>query len=391
MKMFIILLSSLLVCTLLAGSFSALAEDVYTAEMVERSLTAVGNTERLHRAIEKAQQGEEVSIVYLGGSITEGAAAKPQQTKCYAYLSAQLFAEKFMTDPAKLKYHNAGISGTPSLLGITRCEQDVLAYAPDIVFVEFAVNDGSDTESRWAYESLVRKLLESNTQPAVILVFTVLEGGYNGQGHMQPIGKHYDLGMISVKDAIWPEIQKGAMKWSDYSSDYAHPTTRGHAFIAELIGHYFDAAAQTPAEPYVVPENFKYGIPLANLTNIRPGDAAILSTGSFPHGTAKCYSYSTGWRHLAIAGGTEPMVLQLTSAYMTIAFKQEPKTSMAQVEVWVDGKLNTSINGYAANAWGNVVTELVYLGTKAEHTIEFRIKEGDENKNFYLLDIGYAP
>lgn len=391
MKMSVLFLSLILVFTLLAGSISALAEDVYTPEMVERSLTAVGNTERLHRAIEKAQQGENVSIVYLGGSITEGASAVPKLTKCYAYLSAQLFAEKFMKDPAQLKYHNAGISGTPSLLGVTRCEQDVLAYQPDVVFVEFAVNDGSDTESRWAYESLVRKLLESDTQPAIILIFTVLEGGYNGQGHMQTIGKHYDLGMISVKDAIWPEIQKGTMKWSDYSGDYAHPTTRGHAFVADLVGHYFDIAAQSPAEPYAVPETFKYGIPLAKLTNLRPEDAAILSTGSFSYGAASCYSYTTGWRHLAAAGGADPMTIRLTSAYMTIAYKQEPKTSMGQIEVWVDGKLNVTLNGYASNAWGNIVTKLVYLGGKAEHTIEFRIKEGDENKNFYLLDIGYAP
>lgn len=390
MKMFVLLLSFTLICTLLAGSI-ALAEDVYTAEMVERSLTAVGNTERLHRAIEKAQQGEEVSIVYLGGSITEGAAAQPQLTKCYAYLSAQIFAEKFMADPAQLKYHNAGISGTPSLLGVTRCEQDVLAYDPDVVFVEFAVNDSSDMESRWAYESLVRKLLESDSQPAVILIFTVLEGGYSSQAHMQTIGKHYDLGMISVKDAIWPQIQKGAMKWSDYSGDYAHPTTRGHAFIAELIGHYFDAAALTPAEPYAVPETFKYGIPLAKLANVRPGDTAILSTGAFTYGAAKCYTYTSGWRHLSATGGTEPMVLQLTSAYMTLAYKQERNTNMAQLEVWVDGKLNVTINGYADNAWGNIVTKLVYLGSKADHTIELRIKEGDERKNFYLLDIGYAP
>ena len=137
-------------------STAAAEESVFTQEMVERSLTAVGNTQRLHRAIDKAQKGEAVSIVYLGGSITEGAAAQPRTTKCYAYLSAQLFAEKFMADPGKLQYHNAGISGTPSLLGITRCQQDVLAHQPDIVFVEFAVNDSTDPFGRMAYESLVR-------------------------------------------------------------------------------------------------------------------------------------------------------------------------------------------------------------------------------------------
>ena len=126
----------MLISALFLSALPAYAENsVFTQEMIERSYLAAGNTERLQRAIDKARNGEDVSIVYLGGSITEGSAASPQKTKCYAYLSAQIFAEKFMADKSHLKYHNAGISGTPSLLGVTRCEKDVLAYNPDIVFV----------------------------------------------------------------------------------------------------------------------------------------------------------------------------------------------------------------------------------------------------------------
>ena len=368
-------------------STAAAEESVFTQEMVERSLTAVGNTQRLHRAIDKAQKGEAVSIVYLGGSITEGAAAQPRTTKCYAYLSAQLFAEKFMADPGKLQYHNAGISGTPSLLGITRCQQDVLAYQPDIVFVEFAVNDSSDPLGRMAYESLVRKLLNSETQPAVILIFTTLSGGYSAQDHMQKIGNHYKLGMVSVHDAVQPQIKAGKMAWSDYSGDYAHPTTEGHAFIAGLIGHYFDQAAATPAEDYTLPKFAFYDKSLENLVNIRHGDAAIISEGSFPYGAVSCYSYTQGWRHQAVKGGTEPLTLELTGTHMTLAFKQEKNTMCGKAEVWVDGVLKLTLNGYADNAWGNVVTELMVLGANEPHTVEIRMAEGHERKNFNLLDV----
>lgn len=41
---------------------------------------------------------------------------------------------------------NAGLSGTPSKLGILRLDRDVLAYEPDICFIEFAVNDGTETD-----------------------------------------------------------------------------------------------------------------------------------------------------------------------------------------------------------------------------------------------------
>lgn len=386
-RMMLLLLTGSLLCV---GGAQA-EEALFTQQMLERSLVSVGNTERLHRAIDKAKNGEEVTIAYLGGSITEGASAKPQATKCYAYVSAQLFAEKFMADKSKLHYVNAGISGTPSLLGVTRCEQDVLSRKPDIVFVEFAVNDGNDTTSRMVYESLVRKLIASETQPAVILIFTLLDSGYSCQPHMQQVGKQYDLGMISVKDAIQPQITLGKLKWSDYSSDYAHPTTEAHGFIAEMIGYYFDQAAATEPVPYAMNEKVKYGRILENLRNVRKDDPAIISTGSFPFGPASCYSYRQGWRHLAAVGGTDPMVFQLDCRYLTIAFKQERSRNCGTAEVWVDGKLEKSLPGYADNAWGNVVTELLDLGESTVHTIELRMAEGDADKTFTLLDVGYTP
>lgn len=53
-----------------------------------------------------------------------------------------------------VQYVNAGLSGTPSKLGILRLDRDVLAYEPDICFIEFAVNDGTETDYQNAYESI---------------------------------------------------------------------------------------------------------------------------------------------------------------------------------------------------------------------------------------------
>lgn len=385
----------LLTLCLLLGS-AALAESkeettVFTQKMLENSLVSVGNTERIQAAIAKAQRGETVTIAYLGGSITEGALAQPQATKCYAYLSAQLFAEKFMADKTQLHYVNAGISGTPSVLGITRLEQDVLSKNPDIVFVEFAVNDSNQPLYQGVYESMVRKLIASDTQPAVILIFTFMESGYSCQPHMQQVGKHYDLGMISVKDAVQPQITLGNIKWSDYSSDYTHPNTEAHAFIAEMIGYYFDQAAAVSAQPYAMPEEARYGKAFENLQNVREGDGTITATGSFAWAPDRCYSYKMGWTHLAALKKNDPLVLEMACSRLIIAFKQE-KTGRGDCEVWVDGKLMKTLPGSADNAWGNIITEIIEIGdTSAMHTIEFRMAEGDEAKKFTVLDIGYVP
>lgn len=384
----------LLIAVLLGGALAEAKEEktVFTETMMKNGLTAVGNTERIHAAIDKARRGEQVTIAYLGGSITEGALAQPQATRCYAYLSAQEFAERFMADKKQLKYVNAGISGTPSVLGITRLEQDVLSKKPDIVFVEFAVNDNNQTPYRIVYESMIRKLLTSETKPAVILIFTFTENGYSCQPHMQQVGKQYDLGMISVKDAVQPQITMGNMTWRDYSSDYTHPNSAAHAFIAEMIGYYFDQAAETPAEPWEMPQESRYGDFWETLENVRQDDARITSMGSFVWGPDRCYSYKMGFKHLAAVGGTEPMVIQADCRRMTVAFKQEKDGNRGKCEIWVDGKKMITLPGRADNAWGNIVSEIIQLSIQTEpHTIEFRMAEGDEYKNFTVLDIGIVP
>lgn len=365
------------------------ADSVFTPQMMKNALLSVGNTERIHAAIEKAKRGEPVTICYLGGSITEGALAQPQPTRCYAYLSAQIFAEKFMPDRKQLTYVNAGISGTPSVLGITRLEQDVLSREPDIVFVEFAVNDSNQMPYRIVYESMVRKLLMSDTQPAVILLFTFMDSGYSCQPHMQQVGKQYDLAMISVKDAVQPQITLKNMTWSDYSSDYTHPNTAAHAFIADAIGYYFDQAAATPAEPWTMPEEARYGKAWETLENVRHDDLRITSMGSFVWGPDRCYSYKMGFKHLAALGGSEPFVIEAECRRMTVAFKQERDGNRGQCEVWIDGERKMILPGRADGAWGNIITEIIEISSEsAMHTIEFRMAEGDENKNFTVLDIG---
>jgi hypothetical protein len=76
--------------------------------------------------------GAEVKVGYLGGSIT---AQQGWRVKTLAHFQK--------TWPqAKFSEINAAIGGTGSDLGVFRVKQDVLDQRPDLLFVEFAVNDG---------------------------------------------------------------------------------------------------------------------------------------------------------------------------------------------------------------------------------------------------------
>ncbi|MGN1145025.1 MAG: SGNH/GDSL hydrolase family protein, partial [Acetatifactor sp.] len=103
--------------------------------ILNRSLMQTGNNYRLKRVIDKAKRGEEVTIAFIGGSITQGAGAIPINTKSYAYQTWEKFKKTFGCGD-NVKLIKAGVGGTPSELGMVRFERDVLregTVVPDLV------------------------------------------------------------------------------------------------------------------------------------------------------------------------------------------------------------------------------------------------------------------
>ena len=372
---------------------------VTDSEMVKRSLVSIGNTARLQRVFDKINNGEKITVSYLGGSITQGMNATKSEL-CYAGVSSAWLDEVFAKNNSAsgVNYVNAGIPGTPSTLGLLRSTKQLLfedtksgeSLEPDIVFIEFAVNDGTDPQSKAMYESLVRKTLSREKHPAVILIFTVLENGYSAQDHMKEIGEHYDVGMISVKDAITPEIEAGRMNFSgDYASDEAHPNNVGHALIADFIKYYFDKAAERIGEKPEkeipqLPGKWKYGFYYSGIKNI---ELAEIENGSFERKDIDCVTYKEGYVHDKT--GNAPMTFTGDFSKLLIAYRQYKNENYGAAEVIIDGKHKCNLEGYSVDGWGNVATELVLNDVaKKEHTVEIKMKEGDEEKEFVLLDIG---
>ena len=94
------------------------------------------------------------------------------------------------------------------MYGSLRAGRDLLSSAPDLVVVEFAVNDNwTDGE---AYEGLVCQILAQPNQPAVILLFMMWERGGNDQEMQARVGRHYDLPMVSFRDAMSPKWRQAA-------------------------------------------------------------------------------------------------------------------------------------------------------------------------------------
>ncbi len=63
------------------------------SEMVQRSFVSLGNTYRLEDKLSKALQGEEITVAYLGGSITEGVGGTT--ATFYSKLSYKYISENY--------------------------------------------------------------------------------------------------------------------------------------------------------------------------------------------------------------------------------------------------------------------------------------------------------
>jgi lysophospholipase L1-like esterase len=208
----------------------AATPDGLTADIVARSQLSTGDLGRLARVFAKARRGEPIKLGVIGGSITAGAIAS-SPANSYSGLLLAWWRKRFPR--CEIDLINAGIGGTGSMYGALRAGRDLLSGTPDLVVIEFAVNDNwTDGE---AYEGLVRQVLAQPNQPAVILLFMMWERGGNDQEMQAKVGRHYHLPMVSFRDALWPEISAGRMKWRDYIVDTVHPNDAGHAAAARFL------------------------------------------------------------------------------------------------------------------------------------------------------------
>jgi hypothetical protein len=152
---------------------------------------------------------------------------------------------------------NAGIGATGSDYGALRVKRDLLSRHPDFVVVEYAVNDPDSDAAVETLEGLVRQILNDPKPIAVLLLFTMNQSGGNAQKAHGKVGRHYGLPMVSFRDALWPEIEQGRLKWSDVEADAVHPNDRGHEycarFIIQLLGKVMGEVAAGATPPQVKP------------------------------------------------------------------------------------------------------------------------------------------
>ncbi|MBR7133227.1 MAG: SGNH/GDSL hydrolase family protein [Clostridia bacterium] len=204
---------------------------------------------------------KELTVAYLGGSITAGAGATDPNFSAWRPLVTQHLKNEFPS--AKITEINRGVGSAGSLLATFYLDDKVLPHKPDLVFLEMAINDNftvSDIERVYIqYETIIRKLRETNPYCDIVAVFTTSDKVDATQPFLQAMAQDEVAGWYSVpsvdvgrkmrieKKLVRPKVgDQYTPLWKKYFTDNVHPTDEGHKFYAEtlieLLNKAFDVA-----------------------------------------------------------------------------------------------------------------------------------------------------
>lgn len=357
--------------------------------MYERAILNEGNKSRLAAAMKKAQNGESITVGVIGGSITQGSLASSTEL-CYASLFRNYWEEKF--PECEISFVNAGIGGTNSYLGVHRVDEQLLSAEPDVVIVEFSVNDTDKVMNKYSYDSLVRKILTSESEPAVILLFTTQEDGTSLQETHREIGAAYDLPMISYHDVVYPEVAAGTLDWADISPDNIHPNDAGHDIIGQLISRYLDGVYDELDSIDTSDLSFNTAAYTADYyANARLYNASELEAvemSGFDIGTNRVYPsmFTDNW----VSNGTGgSLTFNVECRCFGLFYVMQTDGKGGKYEVFVDGERKAVIDSDFSGGWGTygeTKQALLSSGTEA-HTIEIKPADGYEDAELTILAV----
>lgn len=372
-----------------------------TEKFPQVNLRGVGkNTEGAYRIInmmKKAARGGEIRIGFLGGSITQGCLASSPE-KCYAHKVFEWFEETF--PDTSFKYINAGIGATDSQFGCARAEDDLLSYEPDICFAEFSVNDECDEHYHETYEGLVRKILKSSPDRALMLIFNVrYDNGINAEAVHEKTADRYGVPCVSMKKAFWSELESGRVDKDLLTSDGLHPNDTGHSLVASVIisvleeirAHMDDEVLREEYMPDPETENsYENSV---RYRNDNSGGILIECKGfdadaSEQNGITDLFK--KGW---AASEKGSYIVFKVTGTCIGIQYRRtiQKPAPVAKVTIDSDTSKEFVLDADFDEDWGDKLSLETVLdhGKGGEHTVRIELTEVHENDvlPFYLVSV----
>ncbi len=194
----------------------------------------------------KLTEKKELNIIYYGGSVTVGGS----NAKSWRKLVGQWFEENF--PDAKINNMSRAIGATGSRFGLYRLSRDVLPYKPDLIFIEFAINDyyhpEDSTSAAMMMETMIREIKTAYPECEIVTLLTTekVHGSisYNNMLYSQAqshdeVSEYYNIPTVRIGCAAVNRMGENYReRWNLFFEDVVHPNVNGHKYYYDCIEEF---------------------------------------------------------------------------------------------------------------------------------------------------------
>lgn len=361
---------------------------------------------RLKNLMKRATNGESLVIGFLGGSITQGSLSSTPKN-CYAYLVYEWWKKSFPN--AAFSFVNGGIGGTTSHYGGARAWKDVLCYRPDIVTVDFSVNDDANEFFEETYEGTLRRLLAAPSAPAVVVLNNVFyDTGKNAQDYHNRIADHYGIPHVSIKDTVYHDVESGKIVRADITPDNLHPNDKGHRLVADEICKLLDSIKAEVEEETIAGENIEGKSTKTEASVLLP---APLTENAYEHSRliqiqdneaildgflvdpiekkGMLDIFKNGW---TAAHTNDKISFEIECSCLAVQYRKSVQQPVPKAKAVIDGDEAHAVilDGNFTEDWGDCLylEPLLHHAEKKVHRIEITITDAkDIVRPFYLVSL----
>jgi lysophospholipase L1-like esterase len=323
-------------------------------------------------------------------------ATKPE--KRWVNRVAEWFAKSFPgTD---VQVYNAGIGATGSKFGALRLRKHLLCYCPDIVIVEYSINDSENAIAGKTFEGILRQLLNDKNNPAVIVLAMMNAWGGNVEQKHLPLCRYYDIPMVSFRKLFEDKIKSGNLAPNLILADNVHPNDKGHKIASKLIIDVLEKADtfstdknQSCSEIPVPLYTDKYeNVDFYEAEEINPSkdkgwvlDEHIESREQ----PWRLYGRPVFDKVWTAAEPKSELVFEYNGSYLALTYWKE-NSDMGSADLFIDDAKIATIDGWVAQTWGGYAKTEIY-GTDlpaGKHSVNIVISSNNnKHSNGHRFDL----
>jgi len=176
----------------------------------------------LFNTYKKLVMDKKLNVTYFGGSVTAGYGASDPSKTSWRAMIGQWLVDNFPDAEINNLSRALGESGT--YLGAHRVKLDVIGSQPDLVFLEYSINDryygSSYEEAASQYETIVREIKQAYPDVDIVTVLVTDSGSfqYNKEGKLHPQAQAHE----------------------DIAAQYQIPTVHVGKVLAKTVNYSFE-------------------------------------------------------------------------------------------------------------------------------------------------------